>query len=296
MVKDEIVISIVRKEIESMSKERKSFILSGFPKTRTQALAMQRAGIFPDAFIILNMEEARVEGFCEAKFKTYEKVFDKEVVSNRGTFISNHALEYNLNIKQVKDIYKHNYFEIDCTSTNREEILESIAWLLKFKIKSKHPKRPACILIPTGDTHIRHSVARKLSQRYGFAAVSVLDLIKDQIAKNTEVGRLALSRMREGRLIEDNIVNGLVQSRLTQVDCQLQGVVLEGYPLTLGQVVTLKDVHLQPTMLVMLSGGKPLPADVLKLLSEKHEKAMNKLGALSEEAAFERICFSLENS
>jgi len=53
-----------------------------------------------------------------------------------------------------------------------------------------------------------------------------LDLLKEQISKNSEVGRLALSKMKTNTLIEDNIVNGLVQSRLTQVDCQLQGFVL----------------------------------------------------------------------
>lgn len=64
MVRDDIVINIVKKEIESISKEHKSFILSGFPKTRVQALAMQRAGIFPDAFIILNMDDSKVENHC----------------------------------------------------------------------------------------------------------------------------------------------------------------------------------------------------------------------------------------
>ncbi len=59
MVKDEIVINIVKKQIQS-SKDKKSFILSGFPKTRAQALAMQRAGIFPDAFIVLNMDNSKV--------------------------------------------------------------------------------------------------------------------------------------------------------------------------------------------------------------------------------------------
>jgi adenylate kinase len=61
-----------------------------------------------------------------------------------------------------------------------------------------------------------------------------------------------------------------VQSRLSQVDCQLQGFVLEGYPKTMGQVVTLKDVYLQPTMIVMLEGGKQISSEVLKYLNEKH--------------------------
>jgi adenylate kinase len=52
--------------------------------------------------------------------------------------------------------------------------------------------------------------------------------------------------------MEDNIVNGLVQSRLSQVDCQLQGFVLEGYPKTQGQVVALKDLYIQPTMVVLM--------------------------------------------
>lgn len=31
-------------------------------------------------------------------------------------------------------------------------------------------------------------------------------------------------------------------------------------------------------------------------MNEKHEKILNKLGAISDETAFERICFGLENS
>ena len=32
----------------------------------------------------------------------------------------------------------------------------------------------------------------------------------------------------------------------------MQGFVLEGYPKTQGQVIALKDIYLQPTMIVML--------------------------------------------
>ncbi len=80
----------------------------------------------------------------------------------------------------------------------------------------------------------------------------MIDLLKDQISKNTEVGRLTLTKMKEGKMMEDNIVNGLVQSRLSQVDCQLQGFVLEGYPQSFGQVVALKDIYIQPPMIVLI--------------------------------------------
>jgi len=126
---------------------------------------------------------------------------------------------------------------------------------LKFKIKAKRPKRPASILIASGEKEKRRAVAKKLCKRYGFIYVSVLDLLKEQISKNTEVGRLALAKIKDGKLMEDNIINGLVQSRLSQVDCQLQGFVLEGYPRTQVQTTSLNDNYLQPTMIVLLEGG-----------------------------------------
>ena len=55
LVNDDTVVQIVKKEIETLQREKKGFILEGFPKTRVQALAMQRAGIIPDTFIILNL-------------------------------------------------------------------------------------------------------------------------------------------------------------------------------------------------------------------------------------------------
>jgi adenylate kinase family enzyme len=53
----------------------------------------------------------------------------------------------------------------------------------------------------TGEREMRKSVCKKLGKRYGFVYVSVLELIKEQISRNTEVGRLALMKMRDGKLI-----------------------------------------------------------------------------------------------
>lgn len=65
MVRDEVVTKMVKREMEAIQKEKKSFILSGYPRTRVQGLAMQREGAFPDAFIILNMPYHRILQLCE---------------------------------------------------------------------------------------------------------------------------------------------------------------------------------------------------------------------------------------
>lgn len=63
-VKDEVVIEIVKKEIESLEKEKKNYIIEGFPKTRVQGLAMQSAGIIPNAFIIMNLADEKIIYGC----------------------------------------------------------------------------------------------------------------------------------------------------------------------------------------------------------------------------------------
>jgi 2-phosphoglycerate kinase len=105
------------------------------------------------------------------KFKTCEKILDKAIIANRSTHIANHAENYLLNIQQIKEIYPNNYFEVDCSQGSREYILDDIARLLKFKIRSKRPKRPAAVLIIGGNQSTRTTVAKKLARRFGFALV-----------------------------------------------------------------------------------------------------------------------------
>lgn len=59
-VPDDIVIELVKKHLETLEKEKKSYILEGFPKTRVQGLALQRAGIIPDTFLLLNLPEEEI--------------------------------------------------------------------------------------------------------------------------------------------------------------------------------------------------------------------------------------------
>ena len=54
-IKDEIVMDLVQKQIDQCEKEQKSWIIEGFPRTKTQALALNRWGIIPDKFIMLEI-------------------------------------------------------------------------------------------------------------------------------------------------------------------------------------------------------------------------------------------------
>ena len=59
IVDDQIVIDLVKKEVELLELDQKYWIIEGFPRTKPQALALQKSGIIPDRFILLNVERER---------------------------------------------------------------------------------------------------------------------------------------------------------------------------------------------------------------------------------------------
>ena len=58
LVDDNIVIDLLKKQIMIYEKENKSWIVEGFPRTKVQALALQKIGVIPDKFILLEIKRS----------------------------------------------------------------------------------------------------------------------------------------------------------------------------------------------------------------------------------------------
>ena len=48
------MIEIVKKHVLECEEKGKSWVVQGFPRTKAQALSLQKLGIIPDKFILLN--------------------------------------------------------------------------------------------------------------------------------------------------------------------------------------------------------------------------------------------------
>lgn len=57
MVDDDIMIELVKAEIQGYEKKSQSWIIQGFPRTRVQALSLQKMGIIADKFINLDIRK-----------------------------------------------------------------------------------------------------------------------------------------------------------------------------------------------------------------------------------------------
>jgi adenylate kinase len=80
--------------------------------------------------------------------------------------------------------------------------------------------------------------ARVLVERYGLVHVSSGDLFRDNLKRQTELGKLAQTYMDRGALVPDDVTIAMVAERLARPDCQ-PGAVLDGFPRTPAQAEAL---------------------------------------------------------
>ena len=71
--------------------------------------------------------------------------------------------------------------------------------------------------------------------------ISTGDLLRDEIKRDTQLGREASTLMKAGKLVPDEVVAGMVRARLGQPDCRKEGFILDGFPRTIRQAELLAD-------------------------------------------------------
>ncbi len=114
--------------------------------------------------------------------------------------------------------------------------------------------------------------AQRLMGKYGVPQVSSGDLLRDAVARGTELGKQAKAVMDAGQLVSDDIVLGLIRERLSRPDAA-NGFILDGFPRNIEQADAL-NVLLEEI-------GQPL--DAVLLLDVRNETLMQRL-------AGRRIC------
>lgn len=80
-----------------------------------------------------------------------------------------------------------------------------------------------------------------LVNKYGYVHISTGDLLRKEVALETELGKKLTAIMSSGELVSDEIVSELLKKRLGDADIQ-NGFILDGYPRTLDQAKILEAI------------------------------------------------------
>lgn len=97
---------------------------------------------------------------------------------------------------------------------------------------------PLCIILlgPPGSGKGTHAPA--LSAHLKIPHISTGDLFRHHISNQTSIGKKAKGLIDQGMLVPDEIVLGMLFSRLSQEDCS-RGAILDGVPRTIAQAQSL---------------------------------------------------------
>jgi adenylate kinase len=83
------------------------------------------------------------------------------------------------------------------------------------------------------------TVAKMLTKYDGSVQISTGDILRGAVKAGTELGKQAEAAMNAGDLVSDDLIMGIMESRLQEPDCE-KGFLLDGFPRTIPQAEALK--------------------------------------------------------
>ena len=106
--------------------------------------------------------------------------------------------------------------------------------------------------------------AEKLSAYLGVPRISTGDILRHNVAENTDLGKKARAYMDSGQLVPDDLVIKMVERRLKEPDAK-KGFILDGFPRTIAQAEALSkltkldvviNLFLEPEELIKRNTGR----------------------------------------
>ena len=86
------------------------------------------------------------------------------------------------------------------------------------------------------------TVAAKVHELFDIAHISTGDMLRKEMREGTELGKKAKAVIEAGGLVNDDIIIGMVENRVKELDCK-KGFLLDGFPRTIAQADALSRIQ-----------------------------------------------------
>ncbi len=84
--------------------------------------------------------------------------------------------------------------------------------------------------------------SEKIVEKYGFAHISTGDVLRSEIKKGTELGKLANDYISKGQLIPDSLMTDILASVYDSLRGTSKGCIFDGFPRTIPQAESLNTL------------------------------------------------------
>jgi len=96
-------------------------------------------------------------------------------------------------------------------------------------------------------------------EKFGVVHISTGDALRAEVKAGSDLGKMAKDFMDKGGLVPDDVMIGIVKSRLAEEDCKSKGWLLDGFPRTGVQAKAMEEAGIEAEKFVLLN----VPDEVL---------------------------------
>ncbi len=106
------------------------------------------------------------------------------------------------------------------------------------------------------------TVAKMLTELDGSVQISTGDILRGAVQAGSELGKQAEAFMKAGDLVPDELIMGIMETRLQEPDCA-RGFLLDGFPRTIPQAEALKELLNKLGIELDMAVNIDVPRDVI---------------------------------
>ena len=175
----------------------------------------------------------------------------------------------------VLDIFRQFVFVKDCNALSFHEVVTDLTRMLNLRCRDDAPRRPPRVMLIGPPGSGRSTQAQLVANNFGLVCVSPQKLLKAEAERNPPIKMKIQEAAENGRPIPDEIILRLIDERIRQSDCTVNGWVLDGFPETESQVNLLKSMRINPSLVVMFD--QSIDASVVKLAARRIDPVSGEL-------------------
>ena len=232
LVSDELIVRLIEKTIRTNT-SAKGILFDGFPRTTVQAYILEglllKLNSSLDCMVSLDVPEKELINRLLLRAETSGRADDTlDVIKVR-------LKEYEEKTKPVADFYakKNKYFKVNGVGAI-DEIFENIV----DAIEKNRQKEFTNIVILGKPGSGKGTQGKILADKHNLVYISTGAMLRQEVANDTEIGRIAKPYMDKGQIVPDEIPIKLIE-QMIENNPDAQGFVFKGFPRTMVQAYIL---------------------------------------------------------
>lgn len=160
-----------------------------------------------------------------------------------------------MNLNGVNAAFDQFIFEYDCANKNPADVCAELQRILGLRFRSNAPRRPPRVFIAGPPGTGKDTQARLLAQKFGLVHISARALLKNEMQANKDHAEAIRKAIDEGEPVQEDIMNAVIERRIKQGDCKVNGFVIEGYPCSKTQITYIRSWKIKPSVVFVFGAS-----------------------------------------